>query len=122
MQAKHHGLTTRRVYALAGAGEGTAVLVDRLWPRGVAKADGRVALWLRDLAPSDALRRQFHGNPAEWDAFQAAYAAELGLPAVRAAIDRLRELMQAGPVTLVYASRDEGHNNAVALKAWLERA
>jgi uncharacterized protein YeaO (DUF488 family) len=121
VRAEKNTLTTRRVYAPAGDNDGSTVLVDRLWPRGVAKADDRVALWLRDIAPSDALRKQFHGNPAGWDAFVAAYAAELATPAAGAAVDRLRQLMQAGPVTLLYASRDEAHNNAVALKAWLER-
>lgn len=114
-------LKTRRVYAPAGDDEGAAVLVDRLWPRGVAKADGRVTLWLRDIAPSDALRKQFHGHPEGWGAFVAAYAAELSLPAAAAAVERMRQLMRDGPVTLLYASRDEVHNNAVALKAWLER-
>ena len=113
-------MSTRRVYALPVAEGGLSILVDRLWPRGVAKGDGRVALWLRDIAPSAALRRQFHGNPTQWDAFVAAYAAELAAPPPSEAVERLRQLMRDGPVTLVYASRNEQQNNAVALRSWLE--
>jgi uncharacterized protein YeaO (DUF488 family) len=114
-------LALKRVYDPPGAGDGTRILVDRLWPRGIAKDKARVDLWLKEIAPSDALRHRFHGNPADWNEFCAAYAAELAGPAAQAAVTEMRELMRQGPVTLLYASRDEAHNNAVALKAWLER-
>jgi uncharacterized protein YeaO (DUF488 family) len=110
-------LPIKRVYAEPAPDDGTRVLVDRLWPRGVRKE--RIDLWLKDIAPSDALRHQFHGQPAHWDAFCAAYAAELGSASARAALDRLREALQAGPVTLLYAARDETRNNAAALRDWL---
>ena len=113
-------MSTRLVYALPVAEGGLSILVDRLWPRGVAKGDGCVALWLRDIAPSAALRRQFHRNPTQCDAFVAAYATELAAPPASEAVERLRQLMRDGPVTLVYASRNEQQNNAVALRSWLE--
>jgi uncharacterized protein YeaO (DUF488 family) len=94
------------------------VLVDRLWPRGVKRETAKIDLWAKDIAPSDALRREFHGHPEYWERFVAAYRKELARePAASAA----RELLaRRGTVTLLYAARDEAHNNAVALKAWLE--
>jgi uncharacterized protein YeaO (DUF488 family) len=118
---KATALLVKRVYEPQGAGDGTRILVDRLWPRGIAKDKAAIDLWLKDIAPSDALRRRFHGHPEDWDAFRAAYDAELEAPAARMAAAALRDRLRQGPVTLLYASRDEEHNNAVALKAWLER-
>lgn len=110
----------KRAYAPAEAGDGTRVLVDRLWPRGLARAKAGIDLWLKDIAPSDDLRRRFHARPEAWAEFRAAYAAELKAEAAQAAAAELRGLLETGPVTLLYAARDEAHNNAVALKAWLE--
>jgi uncharacterized protein YeaO (DUF488 family) len=114
-------LTIKRIYEPVGADDGARILVDRLWPRGIAKAKARIDLWLRDIAPSDALRKRFHGKPEEWSEFRAAYFAELKGEAAEAAAQELFERLAQGPVTLLYAARDEEHNNAVALKAWLER-
>jgi uncharacterized protein YeaO (DUF488 family) len=111
----------KRIYAPAAADDGFRVLVDRLWPRGMAKEKARIDLWLKDLAPSDALRRRFHGHPGQWGEFVAAYARELGQEPAKAAAETLREHIRREPVTLLYAARDEAHNNAVALKEWLER-
>lgn len=111
----------KRVYAPAAAEDGFRVLVDRLWPRGVAKAKARIDLWLKQIAPSDALRRRFHHDPARWDDFVAAYEAELAKEPARAAADDLRARLRDGPVTLLYAAREEERNNAVALSRWLER-
>ncbi|MGN6097038.1 MAG: DUF488 domain-containing protein [Bosea sp. (in: a-proteobacteria)] len=110
-------IAIKRVYEPAVPQDGTRILVDRLWPRGVAK--DRIDLWLRDLAPSDALRREFHGHPEQWEAFCAAYAAELGGAVARPALDALNDRIAAGPVTLFYAARDEARNNAEALRLWL---
>jgi uncharacterized protein YeaO (DUF488 family) len=107
----------KRVYEPPAESDGARILVDRLWPRGISK--DRIDLWLKDIAPSDDLRRQFHGQPEHWDTFRAAYAAELGAEPARAALDILDGRLAAGPVTLLYAARDEEHNNAVALKLWL---
>lgn len=114
-------IRVKRVYAPAAAGDGSRVLVDRLWPRGIAKDKAGVDLWLKELAPSHALRKRFHGKPQDWDAFRAAYAAELQASEAQAAIAELRAHLRKGPVTLLFAARDEEHNNAVALKLWLER-
>ncbi|MEZ5833444.1 MAG: DUF488 domain-containing protein [Dongiaceae bacterium] len=113
-------LAVKRIYEAPEPGDGMRILVDRLWPRGIAKDKARIDLWLREIAPSDALRKRFHGKPADWDKFRAAYAKELEAAAVQAAIQELRGHLRKGPVTLLYAARDEEHNNAVALKAWLE--
>jgi uncharacterized protein YeaO (DUF488 family) len=108
----------KRAYAPASDQDGFRVLVDRLWPRGIKKENANIDLWAKDIAPSDALRREFHGHPEHWERFVAAYRKELARePAASAA----RELLaRRGFVTLLYAARDEAHNNAVALKAWLE--
>ena len=113
-------LRVKRVYERAEPGDGLRVLVDRLWPRGIAREKARVDLWLKDIAPSDALRRRVHGDPDAWDSFVAGYAVELTRPAADAAVRELRGHMTAGPVTLLYAARNEVRNNAVALKSWLE--
>ena len=112
----------KRIYEPAGKDDGLRVLVDRLWPRGVAKQKAHIDLWLRDLAPSDALRRMVHADPAKWDEFVKAYGRELKREPAQTALAELRKLPRSRPVTLLYAARDEAHNNAVALKRWLERA
>ena len=111
----------KRVYEAPEAGDGTRILVDRLWPRGLSKDKARIDLWLRDIAPSDGLRKRFHGKPEDWDGFCAAYFAELEGAAAQAAAQELLDRLRQGPVTLLYAARDEQRNNAVALKAWLAR-
>ncbi|RYE34980.1 MAG: DUF488 family protein [Hyphomicrobiales bacterium] len=110
--------TVRRVYDPPAPSDGTRILVDRLWPRGVAK--DRIDLWLKDLAPSDALRHEFHGHPDRWDTFCAAYATELGGPAAQVALATLAAERAKGPVALLYAAKDENRNNATALRLWLD--
>lgn len=110
-------LLVKHVYDPPSPEDGTRILVDRLWPRGVSK--DRVGLWLKDIAPSDVLRREFHGNPDRWEEFRAAYAAELGSALAQAALAILDEKRQAGPVTLLYAAKDDTRNNAEALRLWL---
>ena len=109
----------KRIYEAPAASDGTRILVDRLWPRGIAKAKAKVDLWLKEIAPSDALRKRFHGHPEDWDEFREAYAAEL--KRAGEAIKELRGHLRKGTVTLLYAARDEQHNNAAALKQWLGR-
>ena len=113
-------LALKRVYESPGIDDGARILVDRLWPRGIARDKARIDLWLKDIAPSDALRKRFHGKPEDWDAFRAAYFAELEGAAAQAAAKDLRDRLRQGPVTLLYAARNEQQNNAVALKEWLE--
>jgi len=109
----------KRIYDVPDTGDGTRILVDRLWPRGISRDKARIDLWLRDIAPSNTLRKRFHGNPDEWDAFLSAYFAELAGAAAREATAVLFERLKEGRVTLLYAARDEQRNNAVALKVWL---
>ena len=111
----------KRIYEPAAADDGLRVLVDRLWPRGISKDKARIDLWLRDLSPSDALRRMVHADPSKWGDFVKAYAGELKQEPAKSAAADLRKHLRSGPVTLLYAARDEEHNNAVALKRLLER-
>jgi uncharacterized protein YeaO (DUF488 family) len=108
----------RRVYAPAGSGEGQRVLVDRVWPRGVSKAELGDALWLKDVAPSTALRKWFGHDPERWDEFRRRYFAELK---DNPAVERLRALSAKGPLTLLYGARDETHNQAAALAEYLRK-
>ena len=114
-------LRVKRVYDPPAADDGLRILVDRLWPRGLAKDKAQIDVWLKDIAPSDALRRQFHGHPDTFDDFCRAYAAELDAEPARGAAATLRERMAEGPVALLFAARDEAHNNAVALRDWLAK-
>jgi uncharacterized protein YeaO (DUF488 family) len=113
-------LAVKRVYAEPAASDGARILVDRLWPRGVAKAAAKIGLWLKDVAPSDALRRQVHADKDAWQAFVAAYGRELEQEPAASAAERIMARLEREPVTLLYAARDEARNNAVVLKAWLE--
>ncbi|MEO9103316.1 MAG: DUF488 domain-containing protein [Burkholderiaceae bacterium] len=107
----------KRAYQPAAAGDGTRVLVDRLWPRGVSKDAAAVDLWLKDLAPSTELRKWFGHDPERWTAFQKRYAEEMRQhPEL---FRQLRQLARQGPVTLVYSAHDEEHNDAVVLRRLL---
>ena len=114
-------IAIKRVYDPAKKSDGARILVDRLWPRGLAKDKAHVDLWLKDIAPSDALRKRLHAEPEAWEEFRAAYFRELNGAAAEAAAKLLLERLEHGPVTLLYAAREERHNNAVALKQWLAR-
>lgn len=107
----------RRVYDALAGDDGAQVLVDRLWPRGVAKTRLAGVQWLREIAPSDALRKSFAHRPERWAEFRRRYFAELD--ADPEAVARLRTLAGRGPLTLLYAARDGQHNNAVALREYL---
>jgi uncharacterized protein YeaO (DUF488 family) len=111
----------KRVYAPAAADDGLRVLVDRLWPRGISKDKAGIDFWLKDISPSDALRRRVHADPSKWSEFVAAYGRELAQEPARSAVATLRAHLRDGPVTLLFAARDEERNNAVALKHWLAR-
>ena len=102
----------KRIYQPADTGDGTRVLVDRLWPRGLSKAEARVDLWLKDVAPSVELRRWFAHRPDRWAVFRHRYLAEL---ADNPAALQLRDLADRGGLTLLYAAKDEAHNHAIVL-------
>ncbi len=113
-------IRVRRAYDPPAADDGCRVLVDRLWPRGLARATAGIEHWLRELAPSAALRKWFAHDPTRWDEFRHRYADELRAPAAAAALAELRSLIAAHSVlTLLHAARDTTHNNAEALRQWL---
>ena len=116
-----HQLRVKRVYKPPDDEDCVRILVDRLWPRGLTRERARIDLWLKEIAPSDTPRRLFHGNPAGWEEFKAAYYAELGQPAAQAAVRSLLDLWTRIPATLLFAARDDERNNAVALEEWLEQ-
>ncbi|HVA35194.1 MAG TPA: DUF488 domain-containing protein [Stellaceae bacterium] len=110
-------LQLRRAYDPPSPRDGTRVLVDRIWPRGVRKAEARIDVWLKDVAPSTTLRQWFGHDPARWSEFRRRYRAELKHRSE--ALVRLRAMAKTACITLVYSARDERHNQAVVLKGLL---
>ncbi len=111
----------KRVYEKPSTSDGYRVLVDRLWPRGLGKETAKVSLWLKDIAPSDELRKWYHARPTQWPAFRERYIEELAEPDRMAALEQLHELAKnRKAVTLLYSSRNTERNNAVVLKELLE--
>lgn len=112
-------LKIKRVYETATDDDGRRFLVERLWPRGMKKEALKMDAWLKEVAPSNDLRRWFGHDPAKWDEFQQRYRAELaGNPA---AWTPIMQALQEGDVTLLYSAHDTEHNNARALQAFLEQ-
>src|SRR3954469_459808 len=107
----------KRVYEQPQKSDGTRILVDRLWPRGLTKEKAKVDLWLKEIAPSNELRKWFAHDPKKWTEFQARYAHELKSNATNFAL--LKNEAAKGPVTLLYAAKDEEHNEAVVLQKML---
>ncbi len=108
----------KRVYDPAASGDGSRILVERLWPRGIKKESLAIDSWLRDVAPSTDLRRWFSHDPEKWEEFRRRYCAELDRNS-----DAWKPIMKEArhrTVTLLYSSHDQEHNNAVALKQYLE--
>lgn len=104
----------KRAYEPPVSEDGTRVLIDRLWPRGVRKANAAIDEWMKTIAPSTQLRKWFGHAPERWPEFQRRYRSEIHRHP--AEFKRLRELAQDGPITLVYAARDDAHNDAVVLR------
>ena len=109
----------KRAYDPPAKSDGRRILVDRVWPRGIAKEDLQIDAWLKDLAPSTELRKWFGHDPTKWDEFRKRYARELEQHAD--ALEELVEKARAGYVTLVFSAKDTERNNAAALKEHLER-
>lgn len=109
----------KRIYEPAAPGDGVRILVDRLWPRGISKEKASLDLWLKDIAPSTALRQWFGHDPAKWQEFRKRYNKEL--TEHPEAVATLKEKMRQGKVTLLYGARDTEHNEAVVLKDYLEK-
>ncbi len=114
-------IQVKRIYEKPASSDGTRVLVDRLWPRGVSKDKAVLDAWLRDLAPSDGLRHWFHARPDAWVAFRKRYLKELAQPEAAEALNQLYRLAgQRKTLTLLFASKNEERNNAVVLRDLLE--
>jgi uncharacterized protein YeaO (DUF488 family) len=111
-------LVTKRVYEPFDIEDGTRLLVERLWPRGIKKEALKMDAWMKEVSPSDGLRRWFNHDPEKWNEFTKRYSDEL-MKRPQAWQPILKSAVQ-GRVTLLYSARDEKHNNAVALKAFLE--
>jgi uncharacterized protein YeaO (DUF488 family) len=111
----------KRVYEPAARNDGARILVDRLWPRGLTKEQAALDEWLRDLAPSDDLRRWFHARPEHWAEFRKKYLKELAQPEAETALRHLYKLAHKRKrLTLLFASKNEDRNNATVLKELLE--
>lgn len=107
----------KRVYEAPAREDGTRILVDRLWPRGLTKEKAKVDLWLKEIAPSTELRKWFAHDPAKWREFQTRYKAELKDNPEQVTL--LKKEVTKGPATLLYAAKDEQHNEAIVLQQLL---
>ena len=111
----------KRAYEKPVPADGTRVLVDRLWPRGLTKEKAAIDAWLRELAPSNELRKWYHARPEEWSEFRKRYLKELSESSAAAQLEQLYQLARRKKkLTLVFASKNEQHNNATVLKQLLE--
>lgn len=119
MPRKKPSIELARVYDAPAADGRFRVLVDGLWPRGFKKQDLKLDAWMKELAPSAELRRWFNHDPRRWDQFRARYFKELA--AAPDAVARLRQVAEQQPLLLLYAARDQEHNNAVALVEFLTK-
>ena len=114
-------VAVKRIYEPPSRADGTRVLVDRLWPRGLSKANAALYEWMRNLAPSDALRKWFHSQPDHWQTFRRKYLKELSCAEAEAELRQLYALTHKKKrLTLLFASKNEERNNAVVLKELLD--
>lgn len=122
MARTHHSIELRRVYEPAAFAphQGSQVLVDRLWPRGIRKESLASDLWLRDLGPSNELRKWFGHEPERWPEFRRRYRQELRQEPQQRLLDQVEALAREGPLTLLYSAKDEQHNQAVVVREVLE--
>lgn len=110
----------KRTYEKPNKDDGFRLLIDRLWPRGLSKEKAKIDLWLKDVAPSDVLRKWFAHDPKKWNAFKAKYKKELG--GNKELLDKIRKIEKdKGVITFLYSAKDEDHNNAVILEEVLHR-
>ena len=109
----------KRAYEKPDEGDGTRILVDRLWPRGLTKEKAKVDIWLKEIAPTTSLRKWFSHDPEKWDEFKKRYRSEL--KDNKEAVATLKDEIKKGPVTLIYGAKDEEHNEALLLKDAIEK-
>jgi uncharacterized protein YeaO (DUF488 family) len=111
-------IKAKRIYELPAKEDGFRILVDRLWPRGIQKEKAKIDLWLKEIAPSDELRKWFAHDPQKWEEFERKYAKELDTK--QELLNEIRQrAKEKGAVTLLYSAKDTEHNNAVALRTLL---
>ena len=113
-------LRTKRVYEKKEPGDGKRILVDRLWPRGLTREEAAIDEWVKDLAPSDGLRRWFGHELEKWPEFQRRYTEELLSPDKVKLLDKVAQMAREGRITIVYAAKDTEHNNAKVLEEIME--
>jgi uncharacterized protein YeaO (DUF488 family) len=113
-------ILVKRIYEIPAKSDGFRVLVDRLWPRGIAKESAQIDLWLPDIGPSTKLRQWFNHDPARWEEFCLRYLAELQTK--EKLVAELKGRAKRGTVTLFYSAKNEQHNQAVALRSYLLRS
>jgi len=111
-------IKTKRIYAKPETGDGARILVDRLWPRGLRKDEAKIDLWLKDIAPSEGLRKWFAHDSKKWNEFKRRYFAELNKKSEL--LEPLFAHAKTGTTTLLFGAKDEQYNNAVALKEFIE--
>jgi uncharacterized protein YeaO (DUF488 family) len=116
------GIRIKRAYETPSPKDGRRVLVERLWPRGVRKEALALDAWLKDVAPSDTLRRWFGHDPERWAEFSQRYIEELRAEPAASSLRELRRCARSGPLTLIYAAKDEEHNSALVLHGVLTRS
>jgi uncharacterized protein YeaO (DUF488 family) len=114
-------IAIKRAYAPPSRTDGTRILVDRLWPRGIKKQEAQVKKWMRELGPSNELRQFFGHDPARWREFRKRYLTELKRPEAASLLAELLEIARRRIVTLVYSAKAQQHNQAVVLAELLER-
>ncbi len=114
-------LKTKRVYDVPDPSDGYRILVDRVWPRGMTKEKAKADEWMRAIAPSDALRKWFAHDPSKWGEFKKRYSKELEGPGVRELAGQIAARAESGAVTLLFGARDTEHNQAMALKEFIEK-
>ena len=114
-------LGIKRIYEAPAETDGSRILVDRLWPRGIKKENAALTEWVKTIAPTNELRKAFGHDPELWPDFQVKYRAELDAnPDAAAFAAKVQEMLKAGNVTLLFGAKDTARNNAVVLKEWLE--
>ncbi len=112
-------VTIKRVYEEPSESDGTRILVDRLWPRGLTKERAKVDVWLKEIAPSTELRKWFNHDPSKWSEFKKRYQVEISNNAE--ALSALKTHLSSGKATIVYGAKDEEHNDAVVIKQYLDK-
>ena len=120
MATRKATIRLKRAYEPPTDDDGTRILVERLWPRGMSKAKAAIDLWLKEIAPSPELRKWYSHDPSRWEEFRRRYRAEIEVNGE--ALDDLKQRLKQGRVTFVYAAKDEAHNSALVLKEFLEGA